>query len=178
LEGDSSATKRLFFALWPNDALREDLRRLVYKPVRHSGGKPVPPGNYHITLKFLGGTDTETRNRLCTVADRIFFDPFQLRLDKLGFWRKPRILWLGAAEVPDALTRLAGDLDRVAEDCGFEPETRPYRPHVTLARKVSQPGGLALNRSLVWRAERFVLAASETRPEGARYRVLRAWPQL
>ncbi|HET7307642.1 MAG TPA: RNA 2',3'-cyclic phosphodiesterase [Gammaproteobacteria bacterium] len=166
---------RLFFALWPDDALREALHRTARKPVRHSGGKPVTPDNYHVTLKFLGNTDDEGYERVCVAADTIRAQPFELRLDQIGFWLKPRILWLGAEQVPEALAALARDLDQAAESCGFEPELRPYRPHVTLARKVSDPGPLARIQPLAWRPEAFALAASETRPEGAHYRVLRSW---
>ncbi|HET6724395.1 MAG TPA: RNA 2',3'-cyclic phosphodiesterase [Gammaproteobacteria bacterium] len=166
---------RLFFALWPDTSLREALHRAARKPVRQSGGKPVTPDNYHVTLKFLGGTDDEGYACVCAAADAIRAQPFELRLDRIGFWPKPRILWLGAEQVPDALTTLAGMLDQVAEACGFAPELRPYRPHVTLARKVSQSGESRPAHPLVWRPEAFVLAASETLPEGVHYRVLRSW---
>ncbi|HET6655397.1 MAG TPA: RNA 2',3'-cyclic phosphodiesterase [Gammaproteobacteria bacterium] len=166
---------RLFFALWPDDALREALHRAARKPARQSGGKPMAPDNYHVTLKFIGNADDEACACLCAAADAIRGQPFELRLDTLGFWPKPRILWLGAEQVPEALAALARDLERAAAGCGFEPELRPYRPHVTLARKVSRPGPLGAVAPLDWRPDAFVLAASETRPEGAHYRVLRRW---
>ncbi|HET7588266.1 MAG TPA: RNA 2',3'-cyclic phosphodiesterase [Gammaproteobacteria bacterium] len=166
---------RLFFALWPDDAVREALHRTGRKAVRHSGGKPVTPDNYHVTLKFLGHTDDEGYDCVCAAADAIRWQPFELHLDTLGFWPKPRILWLGTEQVPAALTALAHDLEQATEGCGFKPELRPYRPHVTLARKVSNPGQLGVVQPLVWRPEAFMLAVSETRPEGAQYRVLRRW---
>ncbi|HET8552387.1 MAG TPA: RNA 2',3'-cyclic phosphodiesterase [Gammaproteobacteria bacterium] len=166
---------RLFFALWPDDALREALHRMARKPVRHAGGKPVTPDNYHVTLKFLGSTDDDGYDCVCAAADAIRAQPFELRLDQIGFWPKPRILWLGAEQVPEALTALVHDLDQAAEGCGFEPELRPYRPHVTLVRKVGKPGEPETVQPLVWRPKAFVLAASETLSQGAHYRVLRSW---
>jgi 2'-5' RNA ligase len=166
---------RLFFALWPDDALREALHRAARKPVRQSGGKPVTPDNYHVTLKFLGSADEEAFDCVCAAADAIRAQPFELRLDQIGFWPRPRTLWLGAEQAPEGLTALARTLDEAAEGCGFEPELRPYRPHVTLARKVPKPGEPGPVQPLVWRPEAFVLAVSETRAQGAHYRVLRSW---
>jgi 2'-5' RNA ligase len=166
---------RLFFALWPDEAVREGLRRIARQPVRHAGGKPVTPANFHVTLKFLGNTDEKSRECLCAAADGLCFTPFELCLDTLGQWPKPRILWLGARRVPPALATLASDLDQAAVSCGFGPETRPYRPHVTLARKAAQAGRSGPVKPFVWRVDSFVLAASDTLPQGARYRVLRAF---
>jgi 2'-5' RNA ligase len=171
-----SRTRRLFFALWPDDTLREALRLATRKAVRYSGGKPVSPANFHVTLKFLGNVDDEDAERLCAATGDIAAGRFTLRLDTLGSWPKPRIFWLGASRTPEALTALARDLDDLAERCcGCDPEGRPYRPHVTLARKVGKPGELGAISPLDWRPESFVLAASETRPDGVRYRVLDSW---
>lgn len=168
---------RGFFALWPDNDLRDALRRTVRKPVRHSGGKPVFPANYHVTLKFLGNVGDEDTERLCAAAAGMAGGRFTLRFDTLGFWSKPRLLWLGASRTPEALSALARELDELAERCcGCALEVRLFRPHVTLARKVGKPGRLGAVSPLDWRPESFVLAASETRPEGARYRVLRSWP--
>ena len=69
-----------------------------------------------------------------------------------------------------------GDVKRLVsalESCGFEPEQRPYRPHVTLARKVrGRPEtGSAL---MEWFCDDFCLVESA----GGKYSVLRRWPEL
>ena len=62
------------------------------------------------------------------------------------------------------------------ETIGFARERRPFRPHVTLARKVTSPGEMALRGTVEWRADGFVLVRSVTDPSGAQYAVIRRWP--
>jgi len=54
LSAVSPATRRLFFALWPDEATREQLAHITRKAVRGSGGRPIPVENLHSTLVFLG----------------------------------------------------------------------------------------------------------------------------
>lgn len=175
---DRQPVQRLFFALWPDENLRAGITQAVREAVRGSGGKPVAPENYHVTLKFLGSVDASRKGALCAAAARIRVSPFEVIFDRIGFWAQPRILWLGAESVPAPLAALVQALEAMAAAEGFEPESRPYRPHVSLARKVSSPDLTGACGPIRWRAENFVLAASETVREGAHYRVLRSWPLL
>lgn len=172
----SGPVQRLFFALWPDEVLRAQIHRETGAAVRDAGGRPVAPENYHVTLKFLGSVDAARREALCAAADRLRAPAFEFALDRIGCWPKPRILWLGAADIPAPLAALAQGLERVAIAQGIAAETRAYRAHVTLARKVNRPGLLEPVEPLRWCAAAFALAASETAPGGARYRVLQSWP--
>jgi 2'-5' RNA ligase len=57
-------------------------------------------------------------------------------LDEIGHWHKPQILWAGPTSVPGELPALHARLGAGLNDLGIATETRAYRPHVTLARKV------------------------------------------
>ena len=59
---------------------------------------------------------------------------------------------------------------------GFEPETRPFRPHVTLARKVTQPVPTAPFEPLGWPVAEFALVESITDRSGSIYTPLASWP--
>src|SRR5581483_1928235 len=50
----SEATRRIFFALWPDERVRAALAHATHKAVRSCGGRPVPVHNLHATLLFLG----------------------------------------------------------------------------------------------------------------------------
>lgn len=171
----SSPRQRLFFALWPDDAFRAALARLS-KKVLHKQGKRIAPENLHVTLVFLGPTDPIQRACAEEVAARVAVEPFTLEFDRLGYWPKPQVLWSAPSHVPKPLAALVSSLTRGLTKCGFTPEMRTYQAHLTLARKVTSPVLDAVHEPLPWQVQDFQLVESETRPEGARYRVLRSWP--
>ena len=52
------SSARLFFALWPDSAVRAVLQASCQAVTVSCGGRPVPPRNYHLTLAFLGQVDS------------------------------------------------------------------------------------------------------------------------
>lgn len=169
-----SAKQRLFFAIWPGG---QECRQLdAYRSMlRGCGGRKVPSERLHLTLAFLGGVDSDTRDCLIAAADTIDLPPFTLQLDKFGFWRRPQVVWLGSEEVPEGLSSLLSALNGAIRQCGLEPESRPFRTHLTLLRKAHRPPRQREVEPMAWTVERFVLVASETRPEGAVYEILKCW---
>ncbi len=169
-------TQRLFFAIWPDEPVREHLRAATCE-LMPPEARAVAPDAVHLTLLFIGSADAERRACLEQVADGIKASAFTFTLDQAGFWRKPQILWLGCSAQPAPLLALAQELTAGAEQCGVTTETRPYQAHVTLARKV-RTGPLAVQpiEPIVWPVERFCLVESHTDPEGVRYRPIRYWP--
>lgn len=167
-------TQRLFFALWPGDFERDQLQG-YFPLLRGCSGRRVPQQNLHLTLAFLGSVDVDTRDCLIAAAGRINQPSFTLQLDQLGFWRRPRVVWLGSDEPPSQLFELVGELKKAMLACGLEPENRRFQTHVTLLRKAHRAPRKQDIPVLEWQAKRFVLVASETRPEGVIYRVLKSW---
>ncbi|HEX6550344.1 MAG TPA: RNA 2',3'-cyclic phosphodiesterase [Gammaproteobacteria bacterium] len=172
----SRDSERLFFALWPDPVLRDTIYKATRKAVRASGGKPVPPANFHVTLAFLGSLAPEAAAVAREAATAIRGQAFELRLDQLGFWPQPQVVWLGANRVPDAARRLAEQLASGLREGGLQLDPRPFVPHVTLARKVGKPGELGSVRPISWMAQDFVLVHSMTHPSGSEYSVLQRWP--
>ncbi|MGH8293667.1 MAG: RNA 2',3'-cyclic phosphodiesterase [Gammaproteobacteria bacterium] len=168
--------QRLFFALWPDAALRHTLYKETRRAVRVSGGKPVPAENFHITLAFLGHLDPEGAAAARAAADSIQGEPFDLVLDRPGFWPEARVVWLAPASVPEAGNRFAADLRQALRARGVAVDLRPFLPHVTLARKVSKPGNLGTVRPIRWRVHEFVLIHSIAERHGSEYRPLVSWP--
>ena len=95
------------------------------------------PENLHITTKFIGGWD-ETRlaqltTALATVTEAA---PIAIKISRLGFFpnpHHPHSLFAGVQPAP-GLAALATAIDQALIPLGINPETRDYRPHVTLAR--------------------------------------------
>lgn len=164
--------QRLFFALWPDAALREGLAHL---PVSIPKGK-VESDNMHLTLVFIGAVDATTRACMEQAAATTRGKNFTLTLDHIGYWPKPRVLWLGPTLIPQPLLSLVDDLKTaLAKNCGVTAESRPYRPHVTLSRKV-HPDAPALEiEPLTWHAKSFSLVESRSEASGVKYLPLKTW---
>ncbi len=175
----SDPVRRLFFALWPDRNLRSrlvEVTRHARRELGKAGARVVDTANVHITLAFLGNVPDEQYQCVASSAGRIQAGSFDLLLDRWGFFRRARVYYLTPAAVPGELERLVGRLWDVVESCGLKPDPRPYRAHLTLARKVTARLDLPAPESVLWSPADFVLVSSETRSEGPVYRVLKRWP--
>lgn len=165
--------RRLFFALWPDDATRAAISRVSRRSVRLCGGRPTAKRNLHVTVAFLGSLDDEEAERAASVPP-IPTGPFELVLDVLGHFEHSRSLWLGPSAVPPELASLERELWVGLEDQGFEREPRIYRPHLTLARRArAVEEGIDPVR---WPVSALTLVESVPLPHGVHYEPLRDWP--
>ena len=166
---------RLFFALWPDESVRSMLAEVAARLPR-GAGRQVPVANLHITLEFIGSVDEATRACLEEAASLVTVEPFELVLSRFGYWPQSRIIWFGPHHLPPELLALAFKLRESAGECGIAPETRPYRPHVSLVRKVSRQPKWPEVEPIEWPVSEFVLCQSVTTDKGPCYEVLQCWP--
>jgi RNA 2',3'-cyclic 3'-phosphodiesterase len=136
------------------------------------------PESWHITLQFLGST-SETQYE-CVVARlrELRAAPVPVELQDLGFFDRAGIFFVGVALTPELLA-LQQKIAAATLPCGFTPEDRPYRPHITLARSKGRRNttGLATLKTRIrhqpnferFVAEEFLLYESFTRPTGSQY---------
>lgn len=167
---------RLFFALWPDDATRARLAaQVAAMPLRH--GRRVRAGNLHLTLAFIGNADADYRQCLSRAAEAVSAPTFDCVVSETGSFPRARVVWFGLAAVPDALAGLAERLNAaLASDCGYQPERRPFRPHMTVVRKVMRGPRDWRPEPVPWRVEDFCLVESRSEPDGVRYGVVRRYP--
>ncbi|CAN5856526.1 RNA 2',3'-cyclic phosphodiesterase [soil metagenome] len=166
---------RLFVAVEVGEPAKAALARAVepYRP-RHPGLRWVEPGQWHITLAFVGGVLAEraaTAGEVTAAAVR-GAAPLRLKLDGGVGTFDGRALWVGV-EHHDGLKELAdGLVERLAET-GFAMETRRFVPHCTIART---PRGAWLPAELTnelrppvvaWTAKQVTLLRSRLRIGGA-----------
>ncbi len=146
--------------------------------------------NVHLTIRFLGETtDAQTQAlapRLRALAAA--HAPFELALGNIGGFptlRQPRVFWLGLVGDLAPLNALQAAVEQQVQQVGFTAETRPFSPHITLARvrreagrdQVRQLGQLVeVYRAAAtphhWQVDEFVHLHSDLRPTGAVYRSL------
>lgn len=169
-------SERLFFALWPDAAIQQQAYARVQANLRRGGGRPVRPENFHITVAFLGEVAQERRPCIERAAGRVRAPAFDLVLERIGYWRRARVVWLGPAERTPEPPALVPALWSALEECGFTPETRPFFPHLTLVRKANRGPRGQLVEPVKWQVRDFVLVASRMESDGVRYEVMQRWP--
>jgi 2'-5' RNA ligase len=164
-----------FFALWPDLEVRKQLAAEAREC--DSQGRLHNPLDLHMTLVYLGPVADSQMRCIEGVADSIASSFFTLQIDGLGFWHRPRILWAGPKQTPETLSQLVFDLQQGLEACGFHPERRRYKPHVTLYRKSVAVEPMVIEPAIKWPVREFVLAVSGiNKPGEPRYRILKRWP--
>jgi len=141
----------------------------------------APSANLHVTLKFLGWTNADVvdavRDRVReAAAGRKGFDIGARGVGAFPDENHPSVLWIGVTDAHGALKELAETIDVATSKLGFARETRPFHPHVTVARVREGRGGLAevfapfrqtdFGQSLV---REVVLYESITKSKGSEY---------
>lgn len=171
----TTSTKRLFFALWPDDDVVQKIKQHALKQFLDCQGKILKQSNWHITLAYFGASDAATQACLEEQVKTITSQAFELSLSKCGYWPRPQVAWLAPDKIPDELKQLTYDLQHAIIPCGFKAETREYLPHITLVRKAKyNPAALEI-RPITMKVSRFCLVESKTYAEGAQYKVLKSW---
>ena len=102
-------------------------------------------GSIHVTLKFLGNIEVSRISDVERAIDPVLRSqtPFVTAISGLGVFpnlMRPRVIWVGLDDNSGHLGRMAGLIDRALDNIGFEPESRPYNPHLTLGRTKSDKG--------------------------------------
>ena len=102
----------------------------------------TPQENRHLTLVFLGDIPARLVSHVCECAMAVAkaFSPIRLTLKGAGVFasiRQARVLWVGVQnsdhQLGDFHRRLQSELKQV-EGLGIIPETRPFKPHLTIGR--------------------------------------------
>ena len=175
---ESAPVRRLFFALWPPIEVARRLRQLQETVLAPVPGRRITLERLHLTLRFVGPVDEAVAACLQRAAETVRVPPFVLQIDRLGAFPRAKVVWAGSAVPPPELLALATALERACQGCGLPAETRDFAPHLTLLRKAHRrlPRADTPIEPIAWPVSDFVLAASETHPDGAVYRVLSRWP--
>ena len=172
----SQGHSRLFFALWPDEALRDAIYKGSRGAVEMSGGRPVPRDNLHITLAFLGGISDAAAEQAAAAADEVLEGSFEFALDEFGCWPTSQVVWYGCS-TPPAMTRsLALKLRERLQARSLRPDANKFVPHVTLARWVHKAGPFMPATRIPWQVREFALIRSETHSSGVEYTPLARWP--
>lgn len=166
----------MFFALWPDAAVRDALDRLAGELHRLRGGRRTRADTLHLTLVFVGNLPRERLPALQAAAAGIQAPAFTLTLDRTDCWPHNRIAHATASQTPAALLDLVAALEQGLDGLGIPFDHRPYKAHVTLLRKADCRRADPPIAPIAWHAREFVLVESALSAEGARYAILGRYP--
>ena len=181
LLNDQPETVRAFLAVGVPDLQRERLAPFLAScRALAPGFRWVGPDSLHLTIRFLGRIDAGRLEELAAALRALTVKPFPASLEGVGTFgplSAVRVVWLGLAAGSDDLAGLAGEVEARCAVAGFEPEDRPYHPHLTLARSRQRRGDrlpdLPPPPELPgWTVAGFRLYRSRLGPGGATYSVL------
>jgi 2'-5' RNA ligase len=182
---------RLFVAVnLPPDERRAISRAVSPLAALDAPVKWVGEDNLHITLRFLGERPETDAGPIGEALARAVSGvrAFDVTLGGLGGFpdlAEPRVVWIGVEKHP-ALELLANDVERVLHGFGFEPELKPFQPHLTIgrAKKDAARGALRplaaaaseVDYSGLLAVDSVDLMASTMGKDGSHYRVMRHAP--
>jgi 2'-5' RNA ligase len=175
--------RRLFLGVPLGDEVGAMLAQHLQE--HHLPGRAVPPGNWHLTVRFLGMVDQTVMERLIAELDQSDLGgSFQVALGGIGAFPRPAkasVIWLALAKGSERLSELNEIAEEASQAVGLAPEDRPFAPHLTLSRlrpEMDVRADLAAYRPVPfrWNAGELVLYESHMGRGGAVYEPLEKFP--
>jgi len=132
---------RLFLACEVPDEVKQHISEVIENLRDRSGAdvRWIRTEGIHVTLKFLGEVPVKKLPavKLATQEAVVGHSPFELELSNIGTFggrEGLRLMWVGIAGDVLRLEALVRSMNAALAVVGFEPERRPFRPHLTLGR--------------------------------------------
>ena len=178
---------RLFTAIELDAAVQRELTRWIEAERRERDGvRWCPPDQLHITLKFLGEVPPQRLGDVTRIVEdaAAALAPADIVISVIGVFpgpHAPRILWAGVTDAAGVCAAFVQRADAPLAALGIPLETRPFSPHITLARGKSPDGSRTLRRilasaappkSVSQRIQRVTLFESRLGPRGPQYTAL------
>lgn len=147
----------------------------------------VNPEKIHLTLKFFGNIEESRIDPIFKSIEEPVRNtsPFSIEVKGVGAFpqlRNPRVIWMGLVDGKEILTSFQKQIETQLEKMGFQPEDRPFHPHLTLGRMKSSRGKEELVGRMEkhreeefgdFQVERVILFKSDLTPSGPIYTLLK-----
>jgi 2'-5' RNA ligase len=147
----------------------------------------VNPEKIHLTLKFFGNIEESRIEPIFKSIEEPIRNtlPFSLEVRGVGAFphlRNPRVIWMGLVDGREVLVSFQKQIETQLEKIGFQPEDRPFHPHLTLGRMKSSRGKEELVGGMErhkeeefgdFQVERVILFKSDLKPSGPIYTLLK-----
>jgi len=132
---------RSFIAVELPDEVKVGLAQLQaqLKAGQQPAVKWVDPYAVHLTLKFLGNIAVDKTSEITRAIEEAVqgISPLHLEVKELGAFpnfKRVRVAWVGVSGEVAKLSQIQQRIEANLESLGFARESRPFTPHLTLAR--------------------------------------------
>jgi RNA 2',3'-cyclic 3'-phosphodiesterase len=164
---------RLFLGYVLPDDTVEALAQWQERELRE---RVVPPGNLHVTLAFLGHRPAGELPSILDVLGRAAAESGPPTFEVTGYRETRSVGMLTLRDREDVAAELAPRLHADLAALGvYEPERRPWQPHVTVTRFRERPRLRPALPALEWVSSDAAAFLSRLHPSGARYEVLKTF---
>ncbi len=132
----SDLMERIFISI--DIPLNDNIENLLHELRNVKNVRPVSKNQIHITLKFLGDTESSSIPKLCAELKTALSgtSSFELSMKGLGVFpneHNPRVIWIGF-EKSDEMVKLANDVENVLSSLKLNYDKKKFSPHVTVGR--------------------------------------------
>jgi len=177
---------RLFIGIPLAGVVNEEISSLIARLRPRAGSlRWTAPPSWHVTLQFLGNSTSDQLACLEKRLAEIQAPPVPIHLPGIGFFERAGVFY-ASVQLSSELTSLQQKVLAATAPCGYQPEDRPFHPHITLAR-AKGPAGTRDLRSLQstiraepafppFTAREFLLYESHLESTGARYDICARFP--
>lgn len=165
---------RYFFAVWPDDSLRAALVEWRCVMRTDPAARAVPADNLHMTVVFLGSLAPPQVDAVRRVAGHIPWSGASLQLDRVGYWPRSRVIWVGSRRGSERLAECSEQLRDRLRGLGFRIDSRHFVPHLTVYRKARRRPKWP-ERVLAWSIDELCLVRSHLSKAGAHYEIVDRW---
>jgi len=172
------AVERMFYAAAPDETTRDKIAAAATALPLDAAVLRVPPRNFHVTLAFVGEIPAASVSLLVGIGGAQSHAAFTLRFDACEYWAKPKVLVMAARKIPPAMGGLWRRLHADLAVHRWSWRATELRPHITLARKLSQAPVLPSMSAFDCTFREFSLMRSYTSGAGSVYTVVDTWPLL
>jgi 2'-5' RNA ligase len=175
---------RLFIGIPLAAAVIDELRTASARLRSSADGlRWTAPESWHVTLQFLGNTSPDQLACIVPRLRALQSPHVPVCLEALDCFERAGVLIARIQPTPELLL-LQQRVTAATQPCGFLPETRPYQPHITLARSKGRQNNLSQLKAKLRRpssftrftAHEFLLYESFLSPAGSRYEIRERFP--
>ncbi|WP_162523530.1 RNA 2',3'-cyclic phosphodiesterase [Calorimonas adulescens] len=133
---------RAFVAINFPEYIKEEIKGVQDSLKPHvKSARWTRPGNFHLTLKFLGEIDRIQKESACAAIKQVCADmlPFEIEFDGLGYFGTQgdmKVVWIGLNGGIEEIMFLHNNIEKTFKDSGFPSDKKGFKPHITIARDV------------------------------------------